>query len=168
MKYIKLSKYAQNMAITYKSAWNHFKAGKIVGAITSPSGTILVPEYEEQIKENRIKNCVIYTRVSSSENKVNLEGQANRLKEFAEKNGLRIIEIIKEVGSGVNDKRPKLTKLLEGKEWDVILVEHKDRLTRFGFNYLEIMIKKEGKEILVVNVAEEVKNDLILHEVDQA
>lgn len=161
MKYIKLTTYAKNMAITYRTAWNHFNAGKIVGAITSPSGTILVPEYEEQIKESRIKNCVIYTRVSSSENKGNLEGQANRLKEFAEKNGLRIVEIIKEIGSGVNDKRPKLIKLLESKEWDVILVEHKDRLTRFGFNYLEVMVRKEGKEILVVNIAEEVKNDLM-------
>lgn len=128
MKYIKLSKYAQNIAITYKSAWNNFKAGKIIEAITSLNWTILVPKYEERIKEKRIKNCRIYTRVSSSENKVNCEGQANRLKKIADKNRLRIVEIMKEVGLWVNDKRLKLIKLLASKELDVILAEHKYRI----------------------------------------
>ena len=161
MKYIKLSKYAKNMAITYRTAWQHFKDNKIVGAITSPSGTILVPEVEQKEIVNNIKKCIIYTRVSSSENKLNLNTQASRLEEFAEKNGLIITEIIKEIGSGVNDHRPKLTKMLTEDYYDVILVENKDRLTRFGFNYLEIMLKKQGKEIIVVNLAEDLVSDLM-------
>ena len=149
------------MAITYRTAWNHFKDGKIVGAITSPSGTILVPEIEQKIEENHIKTCVIYTRVSSSENKLNLAGQETRLKEFAEVNGLIVIEVVKEIGSGVNDNRPKLIKMLTENIYDVILIEHKDRLTRFGFNYLELLVKQQGKTILVANLANDLVSDLM-------
>ena len=70
--------------------------------------------------------------------------------------------MIKEVGSGLNDERPKLTKLLESEEKiERIIVEHKDRLTRFGFNYLEILSKKMNFEIIVVNKVKDDKEDLI-------
>ena len=62
----------------------------------------------------------------------------------------------------MNDERPKLTKLLESDEpIKRIVVEHKDRLTRFGFNYLEILAKKMNFEIVVVNKVENDKEDLI-------
>lgn len=68
---------------------------------------------------------------------------------------------MKEVGSGVNDNRKKLKKLLEADDWGIIIVEHKDRLTRFGFNYIEILLNKEGRKIEVVNMAEDEKSDLM-------
>lgn len=61
----------------------------------------------------------------------------------------------------MNDKRPKLTKLLQEPTYTRIVVEHKDRLTRFGFNYLEVLLKNQGITIEVINVAEEEKEDLI-------
>ena len=75
--------------------------------------------------------------------------------------GYQIVEVVKEVGSGVNDNRQKLKKLLESDSWGVLVVEHKDRLTRFGFNYIEILLNKEGKKIEVVNTAEDEKSDLM-------
>lgn len=159
MNYIKLSKYAKKMDITYRTAWQYFKDGKISGAIKTLSGTVLVPDEVEIIKN--IKTCVIYTRVSSSENKTSLDGQEKRLKEFAEVNGLIVVEVIKEIGSGVNDARPKLMKMLTDNIYDVILVEHKDRLTRFGFNYLDLLVKQQGKTILVANLANDLVSDLM-------
>jgi len=97
----------------------------------------------------------IYARVSSHENRDNLERQAERLKEYA------IKHIVKEIGSGVNDARPKLIGLLNKQDYSILLVEHKDRLTRFGFNYVRLLCEKQGKLIEVVNGAEDEKEDLI-------
>jgi len=90
-----------------------------------------------------------------------IEEQANRLKEYSIARGYQIIEVVKEVGSGVNDNRKKLKKLLESDSWGTIVVEHKDRLTRFGFNYIETLLNKEGRKIEVVNLAEDEKSDLM-------
>jgi putative resolvase len=163
MKYIKLSEYAKIYSITYRTAWQYFKDGKINGAINSINGTILIPiEEKEEIKTIINKpNVVIYSRVSSSENKDNLISQSHRLMEFGIKNNYNIVEIIKEIGSGVNDNRPKLNKILKQNNWDILLIEHKDRLTRFGFNYIENLLENQNKKIVVVNHSEELIHDLM-------
>ena len=69
--------------------------------------------------------------------------------------------MVKEIASGVNDSRPKLLALLKDRQATRIVVEHKDRLTRFGFRYLETLLEIQGRTIEVVNVAENDKEDLI-------
>ena len=69
--------------------------------------------------------------------------------------------MITEFGSGLNDKRPKLEKLLLDETITKIVVEHKDRLTRFGFNYIEKLLSRSGIELEVVNNVEGEKEDLI-------
>jgi predicted site-specific integrase-resolvase len=61
----------------------------------------------------------------------------------------------------MNDDRPKLNKILLRKDWDIIIIENKDRLTRFGFNYLNLLLKLAGKQIIVINNSNEDKQDLI-------
>ena len=155
---MKLSQYAKKHSITYRTAWNHWKTGKVSGT-QLPTGTIIV----DCVDHNRnIKNVAcIYTRVSSSENKKNLDSQAERLCNYAIARGYKIQHIIKEIGSGINDNRSKLNKILVQYDYDTIIVEHKDRLTRFGFNYLEILLKECGKKIEVVNNADDGKDDLM-------
>ena len=75
--------------------------------------------------------------------------------------GYPITHIIKEIGSGVNDARPKLLKLITDPTITLIVVEHKDRLTRFGFNYIEQLLKIQGRKIEVINLAENGKEDLV-------
>ena len=128
--HMKLSVYAKQLGISYRTAWEWFKAGKIKGAFKTESGAIIVPE--ERIKKGDY--VVIYARVSSSENKSNLNGQAERLTQYAIARGYQIKEVVKEVGSGINDNRPKLQKILREGKATRIIVEHKDRLTRFGYN----------------------------------
>ena len=85
--------------------------------------------------------CAIYGRVSTGEQKTHgdLDRQVGRLTTEAVKRGYVVIDVITEVASGMNDKRPKLHKMMdlaiEGKI-DIVLIEHKDRLTRFMFDYL--------------------------------
>ena len=73
----------------------------------------------------------------------------------------QISKISKEIGSGLNDSRPKLETLLLDAEIGTIVVEHKDRLARFGFNYIQKMLERNGRSIEVVNEAENEEVDLM-------
>ena len=158
MKRVKLSEYAKLHSVTYRTAWNWYKAGKIKNAFKDEYGNVLVEIEEETPFENK---AAIYARVSSNENKSNLEAQTERLKQYAIAKGYQIVHIVKEVGSGVNDNRKKLLKLLQQDDYGILLVEHKDRLTRFGFNYIKTLLEKDKKRIEVVNEAEDDKSDLM-------
>ena len=150
---MKLKQYAQKLGISYGTALNWFHAGKIPDAYQIDTGTIIVPDPGRSgtTVSERTKT-VIYARVSSNEQrKTNLETQAERVSNFAYANGWIIDKVVKEVGSGLNDKRTKLIAVLEDPTVKRIVVEHKDRLTRFGFNYLETMAKLQGFEIIVIN-----------------
>lgn len=151
---MKLPEYAKRIGVTRFTAHKWFHEGKIPGAYQLPSGLIYVPDSIFGIEKPKPKGLtVVYARVSSSEQrKTNLETQVERLTQFAIANGWVVDKVIKEVGSGLNDDRKKLTDLLRSDvKIDRIIVEHKDRLTRFGFNYLQILADKLGFEIIVVN-----------------
>lgn len=153
---MKLSEYAKLNNITYRTAWNHWKSGKITGEQLQ-TGTIVV----KNNKENKIEYIVTYSRVSSSENKSNLINQNKRLIDYCNAIGLKTNENIMEIGSGLNDNRSKLIKLLTEGKITKLIIEHKDRLTRFGFKYIEILCNHIDCEIIIVNKAENNKEDLI-------
>ena len=161
---MKLSKYAERIGVKRATATKWFHKGLIKGAYQLPTGTIIVPDEIFNEKENEIGETVIYARVSSPERrKTDLEYQAKRMSDFCISNGWKIDRIVKEVGSGLNDSRPKLMELFEGKRnIQRIVVEHKDRLTRFGFNYLSALAKAKGIEIIVADKTENQKDDLML------
>ena len=67
----------------------------------------------------------------------------------------------KRLGSGVNDARPKLLALLEDQGIALILVEHNERLTRFGFRYMGTLLNAQGRATEVVNQAENGTEDML-------
>ena len=144
---MKLSVYAEKLGITYQTAYKWYKEGKIEGAYQTVTGTIIIPECHK--KKNRTKT-VVYARVSSNEQrKTDLETQSQRIIDFCIANGWVVDKVIKEVGSGLNDGRKQLVTLLKDPTVARIVLEHRDRLTRFGFKYLEILAEIEGFEIVV-------------------
>jgi predicted site-specific integrase-resolvase len=161
MIYIKLSQYAKNNGITYGTALRHYKQNKIPNIKVLETGTILVgvPLVESKNKVNN--NVAIYTRVSSNKMKDNLERQLIRLNEYAISNGYNVVKAVKEISSGMNDKRKKLIELLLDDSYSLIIVEHKDRLTRFGFNYIETLLLKQDKRIIVANTAQNDNENLM-------
>lgn len=159
LEVIKLSEYAKRHGVTYRTVWNKFKEGKIPNAYKDEFGNILVKI--ETPKETLSKKVAIYARVSSNENKSNLNSQAERLKNYAIAKGYTITHIVKEVGSGVNDNRKKLLKLLQKNDYGILIVEHKDRLTRFGFNFIKTLLEDKGVKVEVVNEAEDETSDLM-------
>ncbi len=159
----KLRDYAKEYGCCYRTAYNHFHLGLIEGAYQLSNGTIVVPD-SINLKEliNKTQECIItYSRVSSSENKDNLESQSKRLQDFCTAKGWIISDNLKEIGSGLNDKRHKLSKVLKEGKVTKIVVEHKDRLTRFGFNYIQELCNKINCEIVIINQSEGEKEDII-------
>ena len=155
---VKLSEYAKINALSYRAVWNRYKAGKIPNASMNELGHIVVEIDQDNTDTNKV---AIYARVSSSEDKDNLAAQVDRLTQYAIAKGYQIVSTYAEVGSGVNDKRHKLEKLLTENNYSKIIVEHKDRLTRFGFNYIETLLKNRGKEIEVVNLSTNDESNLM-------
>ena len=155
----KLSQYAKENNVTYRTAWNHFHAGLIDGAYQLPTGTVVIPDAHQS--EPNIEHIATYSRVSSSENKTNLDNQSKRLTEFCNAKGWIVEEQIKEIGSGINDQRPKLKKLIEQGKATKIVVEHKDRLTRFGFEYIKLACDKFDCEIIILNNSDDEKENII-------
>jgi len=100
-------------------------------------------------KEKQEKLTVIYARCSTAKQKENLERQKDRLRKHAENKGYKFI-LIDEIASGINEKRKGLHKLIklcfEGRV-ERILIEYKDRLARFGYEYLDAIFK--NLEIIV-------------------
>src|SRR5947209_15369434 len=155
---MKLSQYAKQQGISYSTALRWWHQGVIRG-YQAPSGTIIVEtEAKPHAREERV---AIYARVSSAEHRENLERQVERLVQYCTVRGYQVAQITKEIASGVNDSRPKLLALLKDHQTTRIVVEYKDRLTRFGFRYLETLLELQGRTIEVVNVAENDKEDLI-------
>ena len=154
---MKLSDWARKEGIGYRAAWRMWKAGQLKGH-QLPTGTIIIEEEKLSVMPDGV---AIYARVSSSENRSNLDSQAERLTQYAIARGYRIHRIVKEVGSGVSDNRKQLLKLLTDDGYSKIIVEHKDRLTRYGFNYIDTLFRQYGRSIEVVNEAANDRDDLM-------
>ena len=157
---MKLSQWAKNNSLSYQTALNHWRRGLINGKQLA-TGTIVVFEDDNSVVKNKMLQVATYARVSSSENKENLETQHNRLIDYANAKGYKTLFNVKEIGSGLNDNRKKLNKLLLNKDIDIIIVEHKDRLTRFGFNYIKLLLENQERKIEIINNIDDDKNDLI-------
>lgn len=152
---MKLSEYAKKIGVTYRTAWNHYKAGMIPNAKQLPTGLIVI-EGDFSIAALKEKTAV-YARVSSSENKTNLLSQSRRVQDFCAAKGWVVSVVVEEWGSGLNDDRKKLRNLLLDKSVTRLVVERKDRLTRFGFNYIKDLWHGE---IVVINEVDEDEQDL--------
>lgn len=157
MKSIKLSEYAKMKSIVYKTAWNRFIEGKIPNAYMDESKHIYV-NIDDENKGNR---TIVYARVSSNDRRQSLKEQQLRLENYVLLHNLELIDSYKEIASGMNDNRPILNKILERDDWDILVIENKDRLTRFGFNYIKTLCKSKGKKIVVTNESEDDKEDLM-------
>lgn len=159
---MKLSEYAKKHGITYRTAFRWWQHGQIQG-FQKPSGTIIVTEGEQDvpIAKKVVTPVVIYARVSSPKQKESLDRQVARLEDYCAAKGYQVGRIVKEIGSGVNDSRRKFLSLLSDPKTSTIVVEHKDRATRFGFRYLEVLLSQAGRSIEVVNLAENNREDLL-------
>ncbi len=121
------------------------------------SGTIVVEHDPVAVAEGR---TVAYCRVSSHDQRDDLGRQAGRVSLWASEHGLSVDEVVTEVGSGLNAKRPRLARLLADASATRIIVEHRDRLARFGVEHLGAALSAQGRVVLFVDEGE-VDDDLV-------
>lgn len=158
---MKLADWARKNGIDYKTTYRMFKSGKFPRPVEQlPTGTILVHEIPTSTP-----NTVLYARVSSRDQLNDLDNQMQRLRDYAAKNGLHVIQEVKEVGSGLNGHRKQLIKILADPSASIILVEHRDRLARFGSEYIEAALRAFNRELKVINETE-CANDLVQDMID--
>jgi putative resolvase len=149
---MKLSAWAEREGIHYMTAWRWWKAGKLpVPAYQTPSGSIIV---ELPVPGSQPGRTVVYARVSSHDQRPDLDRQIARLTRWATQEGLQVAEVVAEVGSGLNGRRTKLRRLLADPAVTTIVVEHRDRLARFGVEQLDAALAAHGRRVLVADPAE--------------
>ena len=125
-----------------------------VPAEQTPTGTILVKTQENHL------DCVVYARVSSNDQKPDLDRIVARIVEAVTLKGLRVSKTGAYFCSGLNGHRPKLKRLLSDSSVKIIAVEHKDRLRRFGYEYIESALQSQGRHLIVIDKSG-IKNDLV-------
>lgn len=160
---VKLSEWAKQTGISFKTAQRWFYSGKMpVSTIRTPTGRIMVILEEPVSKDER---TVLYARVSSSDQKGDCQRQADRLRLLATGRGWSNIEIVSEIGSGLNGHRKHLIRLLSDPTVRRLVVEHRDRLARFGVEYIEAVLKAHGRELVIAEEGEQ-KLDIVQDFID--
>lgn len=153
---MKLKEWAREQGVSYRTALNWFHAGTLPApARQLPTGTILV---EPNLAE--AGRVVAYCRVSRVDQRDDLDRQAGRVAQGCAGRGIALDSTVTEMGSGLGGNRPKLAKLLADPAVSTIVVEHRDRLARFGVEQLEAALSAQSRRIVVLNNAE-VEDDLV-------
>ena len=153
MKLYRTGKVAEMLGVNRVTVIRWIKQGKIKAMRIGREFRVPENEVKRLLKGKLADTAVIYARVSSSDQKSDLERQVKYLKEYCSARGYAIVDILTDVASGLNEKRRGLKKLFDyvvnGKV-DVAVISYKDRLTRFGFKYLEEFFNSHGVRIEVV------------------
>jgi len=144
------------LGVSYSTLRRWIKEGRIK-AIQTLGGKYRIPESEVKrllsgVVSSEVR-AVIYARVSSSDQKSDLERQVQYLTQYCSAKGYKVVDVLSDVASGLNTERRGLLKLFNyvvNKQVDVVVVAYRDRLTRFGFEYLEYFFKQYGVRIEVV------------------
>jgi len=150
---MKLSEWAAQQGVHYQTAWRWWKRGALpVPARQLPSGTILVDV--PTVRAGTPGRTVVYARVSAHDQRGDLERQVARAVRWADGQQLAVDQVVTEVGSGLNGRRPRLARLLADPQVATIVVEHRDRLARFGVEQLQAALAAHGRRIVVADPSE--------------
>ena len=104
--------------------------------------------------ENDIRDTVIYARVSTRNQKDDLQNQVEFLKQFCNAKGIIVNQCVEDFGSGLNYNRKKWNKLLDevmANKIKTIVISNKDRFIRFGYDWFEKFCEKFNTKIIIVN-----------------
>jgi excisionase family DNA binding protein len=147
----------QRLGISYSTLARWVREGRI-RVVRTAGGKYRVPESEvrriaEGVPISREVRAVIYARVSSPDQRGDLERQVQYLTQYCSSRGYRVIDVLSDVASGLKTERRGLSKLFNyvvNRQVDVVVVAYRDRLTRFGFEYLEYFFRQYGVAIEAV------------------
>lgn len=161
---MQVREWASREGLNPQTVWKWCRNGTMpVPVEQTPTGMWLIhdPKYETSATVPVAQlRTVCYARVSSADQKDDLIRQADRLKAFALAMGVTAHEVVSEIGSGMNERRRKLTKLLADPTVGTIIVEHRDRLARMNVGLVESCLQAQHRRIIIVDDSE-LDDDLV-------
>ncbi|MGW1887342.1 IS607 family transposase [Streptomyces sp. NPDC001970] len=155
-----LTEWAKTQGVHPQTAYRWFREGTLpVPAQRVGPRTILV-NVEVNAAPEAIGGLGLYARVSSHDQKTDLERQVARLSRWAAQAGHRVVRVEAEIASGMNGARPKVERLLADPDVTAVVVEHKDRLGRMNTELVEAALSAHGRRLVVLDDGE-VQDDLV-------
>ena len=153
-----LKQWAAGQGVSYDTARRWYLAGKLPVPAYQAGRLIVIGE---PVRPDAVPGqTVVYARVSSADQRPDLDRQVARVTGWATGQHLSVDRVVTEVGSAVNGHRHKFLALLRDPKVSTIVVEHRDRFARFGAEYVEAALAASGRRLLVVDPAE-VDDDLV-------
>jgi predicted site-specific integrase-resolvase len=148
---VNLKEWAAREGVSYTTARRWLASGRLPVPARKVGGLILVGDGAEPAPEGI---TVVYARVSSADQRPDLDRQVARVTAWATAEGLPVGRVVTEVGSALNGKRRKFLALLRDEAVTTIVTEHRDRFARFGAEYVEAALSAQGRRLLVVDPSE--------------
>ncbi len=156
---VNLREWAHAQGLHPQTAYRWFREGKLPVPARKMGKLILVGDLEAPVRQGQGRT-VVYARVSSADQKADLDRQVARVVAWATEHGHSVDQVVTEVGSALNGHRRKFLALLRDQSINTILVEHRDRFCRFGAEYVEAALEAQGRRLVVVDPSE-VDDDLV-------
>jgi predicted site-specific integrase-resolvase len=153
-----LAAWAERNGVARVTAYRWFRAGVLPVPARKVGRLILVDESAGDAGPQ--PRTAVYARVSSADQKADLDPQVARVTAWATAEQISVDKVVTEVGSALNGHRRKFLALLRDPSVHRIVVEHRDRFCRFGSEYVQAALAAQGRELVVVDAAE-VDDDLV-------
>ena len=157
-----LTEWARSQGVHVTTAYRWYREGKLPVPARKVGRLILVSA--EVPAAGGGERAGLYARVSSHDQKPDLDRQVARLTAWAAQAGLAVVRVEAEVGSGMNGTRPRAHRLLADPAVTVIVVEHRDRLGRMNTELAEAALRAAGRRLVVLDggeVADDLVRDMI-------
>ena len=155
-----LKDWAAAQGVHYATARRWYAAGTLPVPAYRVGGLILIGDPVTPGTAAASGSTVVYARVSSADQRPDLDRQVARVTSWATGQRLAVDRVVTEVGSALNGKRRKFLALLKDQTVSTIVVEHRDRFAQFGAEYVQAALEASGRRLLVVDPAE-VDDDLV-------
>ena len=154
-----LAEWAETQGIARGTAYRWFREGKLPVPARRVGGLILV-DSPAALEVPSTSETVVYARVSSADQKSDLDRQVARVTVWATGQGMAVDRVVTEIGSALNGRRKKFLAILKDPAVETIVVEHRYRFARFAVEYIEAALSAQGRRLVVVDNAE-VDDDLV-------
>jgi predicted site-specific integrase-resolvase len=156
---VNLREWAARQGVSYATARSWYRAGKLPVPARKVGGLVLIGD-PVRPPAPEVGVTAVYARVSSADQRPDLDRQVARVSEWASGQHLPVDRVVSEVGSGLNGHRGTFLALLGDPKVSTVVVEHRDRFARFGAEYVEAALSGSGRRLLVVDPGE-VDDDLV-------
>jgi predicted site-specific integrase-resolvase len=154
---VNLKQWAERQGVSYATARRWFAAGTLPVQARRVGGLVLVGETPGP---GNAGIAAVYARVSSADQKADLDRQVARVTAWATGQGITVGRVVTETGSALNGKRRKFIALLRDPSVTTIVVEHRDRFARFGAEYVEAALAASGRGLDQAEVDDDLVRDV--------